>query len=129
MSMPHDEHRLNGEALRRFLLGGRAIMTLENPQTGNRFTYRITKAPKREGDQRPATWFVKVLTGPDNESSYTYFGFLRDGRFCYAHGKSRIAQDAKSVVAFDWMWKRLFYDEARSEEHTSELQSHHDLVC
>src|SRR5437773_3684135 len=41
---------------------------------------------------------------------------------------SSISQSSSSTVPFQWPcakdWSRL-----RSEEHTSELQSHHDLVC
>jgi hypothetical protein len=56
-----------------FITAGKAIFTVANP-AGKRYTYRI----KHRGPQNgygPA-WFVSVLTGPDNTSSYTYMGML-----------------------------------------------------
>ena len=51
-----------------FLLGGNAIFTLENSSTGNRFTFKVTQSPRDHG-----LFWVKVLTGPDNQKDYTYF--------------------------------------------------------
>jgi hypothetical protein len=51
--------------------------------------------------------FVSALTGPNNDNDYLYLGCIFDGRR-YAHSrKSRIAADAPSAVAFDWVWRTL----------------------
>src|SRR5438034_5029329 len=50
--------------------------------------------------------------------------------------RSRFLRNSKAGVALGnfnaldiWIWHSLFEDCYRSEEHTSELQSHSDLVC
>lgn len=56
---------------RNFILGGTAIFTVSNGQ-GQHYTFRVDHS---EGDQRFApAWFIKMLTGPDNTSDYTYMG-------------------------------------------------------
>lgn len=86
-----------GEA-RRFALAGHAIVTLVNTRTGGRFTFKIVKP----SDEHPH--FVRVLTGPDNEESYTFLGTIFNGTE-YRHGRrSPIGEDAPSAKAFKWFW-------------------------
>lgn len=88
----------------RFLLAGSAHVTFQSRKTGTRFTYRVQLAEARQGDDRAPPHFVSVLTGPDD---YAYLGCIFEGQ-CYVHGrKSRIAADAPSAVAFDWVWRTL----------------------
>src|SRR5438477_856254 len=84
-----------------FMLAGNALFTVENTATGNRFTFKVRKPD----DTTPH--FVSVLTGPDNESSYTFLGTVFDAG-CYRHGRrSRISQDAPSAKAFEWLFRQL----------------------
>ncbi len=97
---------LSPEHFERFALAGNAVFTLVGKSS--RFTYKICKAPEKEG--YPPTWFVKVLTGPQNESDYQYVGMLRRDVFggSYRHGsKSKISEDAPSIKAFRWTWERV----------------------
>lgn len=57
-----------------FLLAGRAIFTVHN-SSGERYTYKITK--KESSAQFPEAHFASLLTGPSNESDYTYMGQLQ----------------------------------------------------
>jgi len=88
-----------------FMLGGNARVTFRSKKTGDRFTYRIAVC-----DGKPDLFFVAVLTGPDNTSSFQYLGTIRRG-FAgdrYAHGvKSRIGADAPSARGFAWVWAQL----------------------
>jgi hypothetical protein len=87
---------------RQFALAGKSTFTVHNPSTGNRFTFKVTK-----GKQETAPHFVKVMTGPDNESSFTYLGTIFNGTN-YAHGrKSPISQEAPSAKAFAFVWSRI----------------------
>lgn len=90
-----------------FLMGGKAFSTFESRKSGARFTYKVA-APKEPDGQAQADElrFVAVLTGADNESSYSYIGFVRRGVFFWGR-KSRIAESAASVVAFKWTWTQL----------------------
>jgi hypothetical protein len=87
-----------------FLLGGNATFTLVSTKTSVRYTYKVQICDSNEN-----LYFVKVMTGSDNESDYTYLGTLRTAGtaqamiLAYGHGKkSRIAQDAPSAMAFAW---------------------------
>lgn len=52
-----------------FALMSNATITLESENTGNHFTYKITKSKNDE-----SLFFVKLLNGPDNTRDYTYLG-------------------------------------------------------
>ena len=52
-----------------FLFAGNAIFTIDNGQ-GTHYTFKVRKPQ----DDMPH--FVSVLSGPDNNSSYTYMGVL-----------------------------------------------------
>ena len=89
-------------APRAFVLAGKSTFTVHNPSTGNRFTFKVTK-----GKQETAPHFVKVMTGSDNESSYTYLGCIFNNQN-YSHGrKSPISFDAPSAKAFAFIWKNI----------------------
>lgn len=85
-----------------YILAGKAIFTIHNPNTGRSFTYKVSQpkdCPK---------WFVKILTGPDNNSNYTYIGFLSERKeFVYGRNRSPISEIAPSVMAFKWFMSHL----------------------
>lgn len=90
------EHRLTGD-VRNFVRGGKALFTVRSERTGTRFTYKVVKAKDRED-----LFFVKVLSGPDNTSSYTYIGAIFGDQF-RSTAKSRVSPDAPSFKAFAWL--------------------------
>ena len=53
-----------------FALAGNAILTVKSRRTGDHRTYRVRR-PKPD-----APFFLSLLTGPDNETSYTYVGVV-----------------------------------------------------
>ena len=95
------------EDAQRFIVGGKATFTAVSKSTGNRFTFKASVS------DNPALLFVSVLTGSDNESSYTYLGTLRaeyapGTSYVWKHGvKSKISPDAPSAKAFAWVWANL----------------------
>ena len=98
-----------------FIFAGNARFTIENPNTGNRFTYWVRKAKDREN-----FYFVRVLTGPDNTSDYSYLGTI-DGRH-YKHGwKSRIKPTAPSSRAINWLMVHL--------DNLGLVKVHHEGRC
>lgn len=58
---------------KQFLLAGDAIFTVEQPN-GTHHTFRVSKV--EANDRWPESFFVKLLTGPDNTNDYTYFAKL-----------------------------------------------------
>ena len=84
-----------------FILAGNALFTVENVATGNRFTFKV----RQPDDDKPH--FVSVLTGPDNEHDYAFLGTVFDAAR-YHHGRrSRVAEDAPSAKAFEWLFRQL----------------------
>lgn len=85
----------------RYMLGGKATLTLRSKRTDTRFTYRIDKSDDGQ------VYFVRVLNGPDNNADYQFLGTIFPnellGTHVFRHSrKSRIGADAPSVVAFAW---------------------------
>jgi len=97
-------HKLDSSEARAYILSGNATLTFVNADTGNRFTYKITK-PVGAEDNCPH--FVKVLSGSDNETAYAYLGCIyASGN--YMHGKkSSVAENAQSARTFAWIWKNV----------------------
>jgi hypothetical protein len=98
----------------KYLLAGNAILTVRNEQTGNRFTYKITELsraiPGHEKTEIPSLWFVKVLTGEDNTSMYSFIGSNHHSKnfTSFRHSpKSHINKDAQSVKVFDYIFRHL----------------------
>jgi hypothetical protein len=99
------EYQLDAAKAMEFILAGKAIFTLVSQKTGVRYTYRVKKAENKSAAW-PDLWFVSVLTGPDNMSSYVYIGKIQNGKFQLTV-KSRMSAKSAPVVAFDWTWTRL----------------------
>lgn len=93
--------------VREFLLAGNATLTLVSKKTGTRYTYRV-RVPEDLREHRDARdvkkiYFVSLLTGSDNENSYTYIGQIFSDAVKYTHGKkSRLTLEAPGVKAFEW---------------------------
>src|SRR5579863_7984771 len=84
-----------------FIYGGKAVFTIVSTETGKRFTYRVNE--KTEAG-RPTVYFVGLLAGPDNESDYTYLGWIKANQFALTK-KSRdngLTDQTPSVRAFAW---------------------------
>jgi len=112
------------EDIKRFIFGGRAIMTLESKRTGRWFTYKLKRA-KKDDDKSP--FFVSVLTGNDNESAYTYMGtiFNNDGKLTFVLTKnSKIGKDALSYKAFNFFFNLLLVNRLHEE-----IDVYHRGIC
>jgi hypothetical protein len=87
--------------------GERMAMVLRSPGVvtvtlqgrDRRYTYRIDPT-LQEG-----RWWVYVLTGADNETSYTFLGGVYEKSGFYRSDRSSIGADAESNKAFSWFVK------------------------
>lgn len=114
----------NVEDIKRFIVGGKAIMTLESKRTGKWFTYRIKKAKK---DDENSPFFVSVLTGMDNDSAYTYMGtiFKNSNKLNFKLTKnSKIGEDALSYKAFIFFFNLLLNNTLHEE-----ISIYHRGIC
>lgn len=83
-----------------FVLAGKAIFTVSNDK-GEHFTYRVNSKDARSGNGK--VYFASLLTGPDNENSYSYMGLLLPERLRLKLTKgSKVGRDAKSVQVLSW---------------------------
>lgn len=98
------------------LLAGSSKFTLTSEKTGQRFTYWIRSGAKDRnknwstGNQNLLFFFVKVLTGPDNESSFTWMGTIqRQSLESMPHFSARRDfSAAPSRFAIEWFLHHLF---------------------
>lgn len=80
---------------RDFFLGGKATFTVENTETKQHRTYKIRK-PEPTAKYPNPSWFVKVMTGTDNEKHYSYIGVLDN-----ATGAIRLTKASKFMEGSD----------------------------
>jgi Family of unknown function (DUF6011) len=91
-----------------FILAGKATVTFRSLATDQRFTFKISRAPKNDAYPNAApTWFVKLLNGPDNSNDFVYIGFVRGNEFVHGGPKARAGKDAPSCKGFDFVMKSL----------------------
>jgi hypothetical protein len=105
----------NVKDIKKFIVGGKAILTLESKKTGSWFTYRIKKAKK---DDENSPFFVSVLTGCDNENAYTYMGtiFVNNNKLTFKLTKnSKIKEEATSYKAFSFFFNLLMNNKIHPE--------------
>lgn len=117
-----------------YITAGNAAFTIELPAriavewgTPYHYTYRVRH--KRGSGQYGDTWFVSLLTGPDNEHSYTYIGVLH-----VKHGQvvltkaSKLTKDSPPVVLLNKVLARVWTDEGHIiEQHGFAV--HHEGRC
>lgn len=100
--------RLYGTNIIKYILAGKATFTIQNSESGNRFTYKVM-APRNRDDA--TIRFVQILQGPNNETDYGYIGFIRPNiGFVYGGNKASVSPEARSVKAFQWFWKHISGD-------------------
>jgi hypothetical protein len=117
-TLPYTPHQMtDADTIRRFILAGNSTFTLRNSQTGRRYTLKVV-LPKKDGKvQYGAPNFVKLMDGPDNETSYKYMGIIRHTKANgsvpakdeYSHGgaKAKIPEDARAHTTFAWLWRTI----------------------
>jgi len=95
----------NIKDIKNYLFAGNSTITLKSGKTGTHFTFKIKIAKK---DDEKAPFFVKVLSGSDNESSYTYIGMITNDRKSFRLTQnSKVSKDAPSFIAFNYFFRLL----------------------
>ena len=103
------------EDVKKFIVGGKAFLTLESKKTGRWFTFKIKKAKK---DDEKSPYFVSVLTGSDNENAYIYMGtiFKNDDKLNFRlTKKSTITEDSLSYKAFNFFINLLLVNKIHED--------------
>lgn len=94
-----------------FLLGGNATFTVDNGQ-GKHYTFKISRTKKERAlhlQQHQGTFFASTMTGPDNESHYTYVGIVQKvtGSIIMTYGSKIKSNDVRFKV-LEWAVKKVF---------------------
>lgn len=89
----------------RFIRAGHAIVTIASKKSGEHRTFRISR--KEDQDGGPAPYFIGLLTGPDNQASYTYAGILADDNRIRLTKASKLTCDSVPVRAWNYVAAHL----------------------
>ena len=92
----------NADNALKFILAGKATVTLKSERTGKHYTYKVSKG-KKEG----APHFVNLMTGPDNETSFTYMGVIFEEKNLRWTAKSCVSSNSAPFAAFRYAFERL----------------------
>jgi len=105
----------------KYLFAGNSTTTVLNEQSGNRFTFKITElgraipeTKKEHNNNVGNLFFIKVLTGQDNNTDYRFIGSVskRNNKYYFKYSsKAKISADAQSVRAFTWIVNKLETDQ------------------
>lgn len=94
------------EDIIRYARAGQAIFTLQSLKTGTRFTFKVTEPDNKNY----VSFFVGLLTGPNNTQDYTYMGCVKNGyngeRFTLTQA-SKVSKEAPSYKAFEYFWQKI----------------------
>lgn len=109
-----------------FILAGNATFTIDTPDAGHR-TYRVRHKPA-EGRWKEC-WFVDLLTGSDNETSYSYIGKLDDftGQLVLT-AKSKMDATSFAVRLLNRVLARVWADDHQAFESKG-FKLHHEGTC
>lgn len=88
------------QVTKKFVLAGKAIFTVHN-NSGLHYTFKVMLKPA--SGNWSDTFFVYILSGPDNENDYTYMGILnKDSGKVICTKKSSFKSDSPSVKVLNW---------------------------
>jgi hypothetical protein len=117
----------DASAVKSFVHAGDARFTLVSTASGKRITFRVAYPRDRETNKvkRDGLMFVSVLTGADNETSYSYLGFITPtGEYRHGGAKAKVHADAPSARAFDWFYRNL-----RQNHLSDQMEFWHEGRC
>jgi hypothetical protein len=88
---------------KQFITGGNATFTVQS-KTGEYRTFKV-RQPRPE-----MPYFVSLLTGPCNESAYTYMGILTPDKpeMVRLTAKSKVTEDSLAVKIVRWALRQVW---------------------
>jgi Family of unknown function (DUF6011) len=109
-----------------FIMSGNAYFTVVSKRTGQRFTFNVKRShnAKLKGDTDNGFRYVKMMTGRDNESSYTYIGTIMKGDYKHS-AKGGVSVTSTGVIALSWVMRWLVSGNLQSDK----MEIWHDGRC
>ena len=118
---------------KQFLTAGEAIFTVEVPEEHRKegvkphYTYRVDKV--EQNAKYPEAYFVKLLSGPDNTSDYSYVGRLDQFvGFVETTAKSKFTHESYPVKLLNRVVARVWCDDHAAYEQYG-FKVHHEGKC
>jgi hypothetical protein len=114
-----------------FITAGKSIFTVELPgdfqQGRSHYTYQVRL--KKAKNNYPDTFFVSLLTGPDNTSDYTYIGILNaQTGIVRTTPKSKFPPETFPVRLINRIFYRIWANETEIIESNG-YDLHHEGRC
>jgi len=113
------KNSLNLDNSLKFILAGNALMTFQNKETGNRYTYKVRSPKNKKGIH-----FVSVLYGPDNTTNYTYIGTIFSEKDFVHTQKSRVQKTDTRFKVFDYVFNHL-----NKKDLSNKIEIYHEGKC
>lgn len=107
------KNRIYWENIRGFITSGKAIFAVTSLKTQNRFTFKVTQSSSKK------SYYVKVLSGRDNENDYRYIGYIGKDDLFHA------SCTAPSAEAFQWLWLNIISGKPEPEN----IELRHEGRC
>jgi hypothetical protein len=123
MSDKHPAQLTEVDAIKNFVLGGKAKFTLVSQRTGTRYTFKVAAADER------SVHFVSTLYGPDNEADYSYLGIIGTKGDFIITKKSNFTYDSPQAKAFGWLWNALPNSSLPGEQLRPGVEFWHEGCC
>lgn len=99
-----------------FMHAGKALFTVQNKETKNRFTYKVIKDRKSKFDR----WWVRVLA---QHKQWVYLGCIKNGTFVATPASFKRTTD-QSFIAFKFIFKYR-----KSITNSKKLVVYHEGRC
>ena len=97
-----------------FMHAGKSIFTIQNNETKNRFTYKVTK------DRKRPRWYVRVLT---KHKQWVYLGCIKNGVFTATPASFKRTTDT-AFIAFKFIFKYR-----KGIANSAKLTAYHEGRC
>ena len=129
-------HMTDADAIRKFVLGGKATFTIRNAKTGVRYTYRVQckRDLVKKGRGVISPYFVSLMRGSDNTSNYKYIGYIVSkptsagwNEYRHGGGKSYLRAQDEPNVAFAWLWALINGRNTNGTPRANTLADYPDL--
>ncbi len=86
-----------------YIIGEKAIYTVVNTRTGNRFTFKT-----KVGKNNKNFLNVYVLTGPNNTGNYSNMGYINKRTWEFDLSRfASMSREAQSFQVFQWVYNHL----------------------
>lgn len=98
---------LNQQESLDFILGGNSRFTFKSLKTQSHLTFKVI-VPKSNSKDTSKIFYVSVLSGTDNDSNYTYIGYIKkENSTLNFYPTQKLNAKVTSIEVFKFVFDRL----------------------